>query len=89
MAHARLTHGDISRQLIALSVPLLMGNILQQLYNTVDAVIVGRFVGDIAFGAAARGRGPSCPSSTGRGRARPSAGSSVCPVSLERGRRWS
>ncbi len=51
MAHARLTHGDISRQLIALSVPLLMGNILQQLYNTVDAVIVGRFVGDIAFGA--------------------------------------
>ena len=42
MAHARLTHGDISRQLIALSVPLLLGNSLQQLSNTVDAVIVGR-----------------------------------------------
>ena len=48
---AQLTQGDISRQLIALSAPLLMGNILQQLYNTVDAVIVGRFVGDTAFGA--------------------------------------
>jgi len=46
-----LTHGPISRQLIALSVPLLAGNILQQLYNTVDAVIVGRFVGDSAFAA--------------------------------------
>lgn len=46
-----LTGGPIGRQLIALSAPLLMGNILQQLYNTVDAVIVGRFVGDSAFGA--------------------------------------
>ena len=46
-----LTRGPISRQLIALSVPLLAGNILQQLYNTVDAVVVGRFVGDSAFGA--------------------------------------
>ena len=41
----QLTQGPISRQLIALSAPLLAGNILQQLYNTVDAVIVGWFVG--------------------------------------------
>ena len=47
----RLTAGPIDRQLIALSAPLLAGNILQQLYNTVDTVIVGRFVGDSAFGA--------------------------------------
>lgn len=47
----QLTQGNISRQLIALSAPLLVGNILQQLYNTVDAVIVGRFVGDTAFAA--------------------------------------
>ncbi|MCI8437786.1 MAG: hypothetical protein HFF41_08250, partial [Lawsonibacter sp.] len=47
----QLTQGPISRQLIALSAPLLAGNILQQLYNTVDAVIVGRFVGDSAFAA--------------------------------------
>ena len=51
MPHAQLTQGNISRQLITLSLPLLAGNILQQLYNTVDAVIVGRFVGDAAFGA--------------------------------------
>ena len=47
----QLTRGPISRQLIFLSAPLLAGNILQQLYNTVDAVIVGRFVGESAFGA--------------------------------------
>ena len=47
----QLTQGNISRQLVTLSVPLLAGNILQQLYNAVDAVIVGKFVGDTAFGA--------------------------------------
>lgn len=46
-----LTLGPVGCQLISLSVPLLIGNILQQLYNTVDAVIVGRFIGDSAFGA--------------------------------------
>ena len=46
-----LTHGPIRSQFIALAVPLLAGNILQQLYNTVDAVIVGRVVGDAAFAA--------------------------------------
>ena len=51
MDHTQLTRGSIGPQLVALSVPLLAGNILQQLYNTVDAVIVGRFVGDAAFGA--------------------------------------
>lgn len=51
MHQSQLTKGSIAPQLIALSVPLLAGNILQQLYNTMDAVIVGRFVGDAAFGA--------------------------------------
>ena len=51
-----LTQGPIRRQLIALSLPLLAGNIMQQLYNTVDAVIVGRVVGDGAFAAAASAR---------------------------------
>lgn len=46
-----LTQGNIRAQLTALAAPLLMGNILQQLYNTIDAVIVGRFVGDAAFAA--------------------------------------
>jgi len=48
---ANLTHGNIRAQLVALAAPLLMGNILQQLYNTIDAVIVGRFVGEAAFAA--------------------------------------
>ncbi|RJW39230.1 MATE family efflux transporter [Clostridiales bacterium TF09-2AC] len=51
MGLSQLTDGKIEPQLIALSVPLLIGNILQQLYNTIDAVVVGRFVGDAAFGA--------------------------------------
>ena len=51
MTCVQLAQGNIGRQLIALSAPLLAGNILQQLYNTVDAVIVGRFVGGAAFGA--------------------------------------
>ena len=46
-----LTHGPIRAQFVALSAPLLVGNILQQLYNTVDAVIVGKYVGDAAFAA--------------------------------------
>jgi len=46
-----LTHGPIRAQFFSLAIPLLMGNILQQLYNTVDAVIVGKFVGDAAFAA--------------------------------------
>ena len=46
-----LTHGPIRAQFLSLALPLLAGNILQQLYNTVDAVIVGEFVGDSAFAA--------------------------------------
>lgn len=40
------------RQLIALAVPLLAGNLLQQLYNTLDSLIIGRFLGTDAFAAA-------------------------------------
>ena len=46
-----LTQGSIPRQLIWLVLPLICGNILQQLYNTVDAFIIGRFLGGAAFGA--------------------------------------
>lgn len=51
MSAATLTQGRIRPQLIALAAPLLLGNILQQLYNTIDAVIVGQFVGAEAFAA--------------------------------------
>ena len=44
-----LTTGSISGHLLRLSAPLIMGNILQQLYNTVDAFILGRYAGAAEF----------------------------------------
>lgn len=46
-----LAHGNIPRQLLTLAVPLIIGNILQQLYNTIDALVAGRFIGTEAFAA--------------------------------------
>lgn len=46
-----MTEGNILRHLIAFALPLLLGNIFQQLYNTVDSWVVGNFVGDGAFSA--------------------------------------
>ena len=46
-----LLHGKIHRQLISLMFPLVIGNILQQFYNTIDSAIVGRYVGSTAFAA--------------------------------------
>lgn len=46
-----LLEGDIRKQLIRLCAPLLIGNVLQQLYNTVDSLIIGRFLGTNAFSA--------------------------------------
>ena len=38
-------------QIVRFAIPMLLGNIAQQLYNTVDSIIVGRFVGDNALAA--------------------------------------
>lgn len=38
-------------QIVKFTIPMLLGNIAQQLYNTVDSIIVGRFVGDNALAA--------------------------------------
>ena len=46
-----MTQGSIWRKLAAFTIPLLIGNIMQQLYNTVDSIVVGRFVGDEAIAA--------------------------------------
>lgn len=54
MAHSStqtFTQGSIRRALVTLSLPLLLGNILQQLYNTVDAWVIGRFAGTAEFAA--------------------------------------
>ena len=46
-----MTEGKPWMNLVQFSVPLLMGNFAQQLYNTVDSIIVGRYVGDEALAA--------------------------------------
>ena len=46
-----LLEGNIRRELVALALPLLVGNVLQQLYNTVDSLIIGRYLGTEAFSA--------------------------------------
>ncbi len=46
-----LTEGNIPRHLIKFSIPMLLGNVLQALYNTVDSIWVGRYVGAEALGA--------------------------------------
>ena len=46
-----MTQGSIAAQLIAFSLPLMLGNVFQMLYNTVDSVVVGNFVGTEALAA--------------------------------------
>ncbi|MBO4886880.1 MAG: MATE family efflux transporter [Firmicutes bacterium] len=46
-----MTEGNISRHLIDFALPLLIGNIFQQLYNTVDTWVVGNYVSSEAFAA--------------------------------------
>ncbi len=46
-----MTQGSIIRHLISFSVPLLLGNIFQQMYNMVDTWVVGNFVSNEAFSA--------------------------------------
>ena len=46
-----MTDGPILPQILKFSIPLLLGNIVQQTYNMMDAVIVGRSLGANALGA--------------------------------------
>ena len=46
-----MTEGTIWKQLVLFALPLLAGNVFQQLYNTVDSIVVGNFVGADALGA--------------------------------------
>jgi len=46
-----LTVGSTMSGIIMFAIPLLIGNLAQQLYNTVDAIVVGQYVGDAALGA--------------------------------------
>lgn len=46
-----LTHGKIAPLIIRFCLPLVAGNLFQQLYNVVDTVIVGKFIGKNALSA--------------------------------------
>lgn len=46
-----LTEGKVSSQILQFAVPMLFGNLFQQLYNVVDSVVVGKFLGDQALAA--------------------------------------
>lgn len=48
---SRITEGPIWRHLLSFFFPILLGTFFQQLYNTVDAIIVGNFVGTEALAA--------------------------------------
>ena len=46
-----MTKGSVMRQIVIFAIPLFIGNLFQQAYNMVDAVVVGRFVGKDALAA--------------------------------------
>ena len=47
----RMTDGSIAGKLVRFAVPLFIGNLFQQLYNTADALIVGNMLGNDALAA--------------------------------------
>lgn len=46
-----MTEGVIWKELLMFSIPLLLGNLFQQLYNAVDSIVVGNYIGPQALAA--------------------------------------
>lgn len=46
-----MTEGVIWKELLLFSIPLLLGNLFQQLYNAVDSIVVGNYIGPQALAA--------------------------------------
>ena len=46
-----LTKGNITKSLLLFSLPMILGNLLQQLYNVADTFIVGKYIGSDALAA--------------------------------------
>lgn len=46
-----MTVGTPWKRIVEFSIPMLIGNIAQQLYNTVDSIVIGKYVGDNALAA--------------------------------------
>ncbi|MDX9940831.1 MAG: MATE family efflux transporter [Bacteroidales bacterium] len=47
-----LTRGNPGKQILIFALPMLLGNVFQQLYNIVDTIIIGRYIGTDAVAAA-------------------------------------
>jgi len=50
-----MTEGAIWKKILLFSIPLILGNLFQQLYNTVDSIIVGNYIGSNALAAVGSG----------------------------------
>lgn len=46
-----MTEGTIWKKILIFAVPLIIGNLLQQMYSTIDSIIVGHYVGKSALAA--------------------------------------
>ncbi len=46
-----MTQGNVTKHLLKFTIPLLVGNLVQQFYNIVDSIVVGKYVGSEALGA--------------------------------------
>ncbi|MBP7851017.1 MAG: oligosaccharide flippase family protein, partial [Lentimicrobiaceae bacterium] len=46
-----LTQGNESKLILQFATPMLLGNVFQQLYNIVDSIIIGNFLGKEALAA--------------------------------------
>ena len=51
MKNHSLTQGSIAKGLLFFVIPLFFSNLFQQLYNTIDTILVGHFLGDNALAA--------------------------------------
>ena len=50
-APTNMTVGTPWKSIVSFTIPMLIGNIAQQLYNTVDSIVVGKYIGDNALAA--------------------------------------
>lgn len=46
-----LTNGSVTKTMLLFSIPMILGNLMQQLYNITDTLIVGKFIGTEALAA--------------------------------------
>lgn len=65
-ASRQITEGVIWKQILIFFFPILLGTFFQQMYNTVDTIIVGRFVSTRALAAAVFAKRTGCASGSRR-----------------------